>query len=381
MAAPTPTASEIGELVSANTDFRFDLFAELADPGTHENVVMSPLSVSMALAMTYNGAGGETQRAMAKALGLTGMELSQVNQANQALLQHLAELNPEVEISIANSIWAREGVEFYPSFLERTREHLGAQITPLDFGDPQSVDIINGWVDENTKGKIKKIIDSIEPAHVMFLINTVYFNGQWWLWPFDKSKTTERTFHLADGREKQHPMMSRYGKFLYLAEDDFQAVRLPYAKPQVAMYVFLPDSDSTLGEFLGSLSLENWSNWMSRFIEGHGDIVLPRFKSESEHMLNDALKALGMGIAFGPEADFSAMGPDNLWIDEARHKAIVEVNEEGTEAAAVTSAVAVPLSGSSLEFDFMADRPFFFAIRDDLSGAILFMGAVFDPEE
>lgn len=367
-------------LISANTEFGFNLFAEIIEQDTGENVFISPLSVSTALAMTYNGAAGETQQAMAKALRLEGMDLGEVNRASAALLRSLGGLNPEVELNIANSLWTRQGVEFRPDFLERNREHFGAEIASLDFNDPKAKQTINQWVDTNTKGKIDKIIEQIEPNDVMFLINAIYFNGTW-LFPFDKEKTTERVFHLPDGTQKQHPMMSQPGKYLYLKGENFQAVKLPYRKPQIGMYVFLPDPDSSLEEFLSGLNAQDWETWMSQFKEGGGDIVLPRFKLEYESKLNDALKALGMGIAFGGSADFSAMSPGpGLYIDRVKHKAVVDVNEEGTEAAAVTM-VVMAVSAPIFSFDFVVDRPFFFVIRDENTGTVLFMGAVFKPEE
>ena len=367
-------------LISANTEFGFNLLAELLKQDPGESVFVSPLSVSTALAMTYNGAAGETQQAMAKALRLEGMDLEEVNRGSAALFRSLGGLNPEVELNIANSLWVRQGVEFRPDFLERNREHFGAEIASLDFNDPEARQTINQWVDTNTNGKIKKIIEQIERNDVMFLINTIYFNGTW-LFPFDKEKTTERVFHLPDGTQKQHPMMSQAGKFLYLKGENFQAVRLPYRKPQIGMYVFLPDPDSSLEGFLSGLNAQGWETWMSQFEEGGGDIVLPRFKLEYESKLNDALTALGMGIAFGGSADFSAMSPaPGLYIDRVKHKAVVEVNEEGTEAAAATM-VVMNVSAPGLTFDFVVDRPFFFAIRDENTGTMLFMGAVFKPEK
>ena len=355
------------------------MFAELTDKDAGENVFISPLSVAMALAMTYNGAAGETQEAMALALRLGELELGEVNGANAALLQMLDGLNPDIEINIANSLWACQGVDFSADFLGRNGEFYRAQVTSLDFADPGAVDTINGWVDDSTNGKIDSIIDRIIPNHVLFLINAIYFNGTW-LVPFDEGNTTERVFHLADGSEKQHAMMSRSGKFRYLRGEGFQALKLPYQKPQVGMYVFLPDPDSDLDEFLENLTAEKWELWLSQFDRAEGDVVLPRFKMEYEARLNDPLTALGMGIAIGGGADFSAMGSGDLFIDSVFHKAVVEVNEVGTEAAAAT-VVVTATSMAAFRFDFIVDRPFFFALHDDLTETVLFMGAVYEPEE
>jgi len=369
-----------GRLASANAEFGFDLFSRLAEQDAGKNLFMSPLSVSIALAMTYNGAAGETQKAMSNALKFRDMNLEDVNRAILALRRILLDLNPEIAVNIANSLWAREGVEFKADFLERNRQFIGAEVTSLDFGDPEVAGVINRWVDKKTGGKIDSVIDRISPDQVMFLINAIYFNGTW-LFPFDEDKTTERTFHLSDGTEKQHPMMSHSGKkFLYLKSEDFQALKLPYRKPQVGMFIFLPDPESDLDEFLGHLNDENWNDWMSQFKVGMGEVVIPRFKMEYEARLDDALKRMGMEIAFSEGADFSAMAPGGLFIDEVKHKAVVEVNEVGTEAAAVTT-VAVAVSAPNLRFDFVVDRPFFFAISDDNTDTVLFMGAVYAPEE
>jgi serpin B len=372
------------ELASANVAFGFDLFAQLVRQDASKNLFISPISVSTALAMAYNGAAGETQRAMAEALRLQGLELPKVNQAYLALLNSLGGLNPEVEVSIANSIWGRKGILWNEGFLARNRTYYRAEVTSLDF-DPAARDSINNWVSDKTKGKIKGVVDDIKQSDVMFLINAIYFNGTW-LSPFDKKLTTDHTFHLAGGAEKLHPMMSQHGRFMYLKGDGFQAVKLPYKKPQVGMHVFLPDEGSSLEQFLKSVNGESWQSWMSRFSQAEGDVVLPRFKLEYKAELSSALTALGMGVAFTDQADLSGMVepqtvlPGGLYIDSVLHKAVVDVNEEGTEAAAVTSVVVGVTSMPAFTFHFVADRPFFFAICDEGTGTILFMGAVFDPQ-
>ena len=376
-----PSAASLEKLVAANTEFGFNLLAELRKQGPGENIFISPLSISTALAMTYNGAAGDTARAMAETLKLGDMNLDEVNRASAALLANLDGLNPQIEVNISNSLWARRGVEFRADFLERNQVHFGAEVTSLDFNDPNAKDVINDWVERSTKGKIDSIVDRIDPLDVLFLINAIYFNGQWWPSPFDKTKTKEQEFYLADGTTNSHPMMSRSGKFDYLKGETFRAVKLPYTNRQVGMYVFLPNPDSSLDEFLERLTVGKWQSWMRQFSKAQGPIVLPRFKLEYESELNGALVSRGMGPAFDPsQADFSGMHiGGGLSIDRVMHKAVVEVNEEGTEAAAVT---AVEIEKSLLlQFEFVVDRPFFFAIRDDETGAILFMGAVYEPEE
>ena len=362
-------------VASANTRFGFNLLADVGsrEPGT--NIFISPLSISIALTMTYNGAVGETQHAMAEVLEIEELELDTVNRSNAALRESLESRGSEVQLSIANSIWGRQGVEFNPDFLNRNQEFFDAEIAALDFSAPEAAETINGWVDTNTKGKIKKIVQRIDPRTLIMLINAIYFKGSWQE-EFDKSRTRDGIFHLSDGSEKQVPMMTREGAYPYFRGDTFEAANLPYGDGNVSMYIFLPNRDSNLDEFLGGLNPENWENWLTQFNEVMDDslMILPRFKLEYEVKLNDTLKTLGMEVAFGGGADFTGMGP-SLFISEVRHKAFVEVNEEGTEAAAVTVVVGVESAPPS----FIVDRPFFFAIYDDRTKSILFMGVVVEP--
>ena len=366
------------EVISANTLFGFNLFSELVREDAGKNVFISPLSISIALGMTYNGAAGETQEAMAKALELKGMKLEEVNSGYAGLMKDLKSSDPKVELLIANSLWARREVEFEPGFLKRNKEFYRARITTLDFADPGSPGAINKWVSENTKGKIKKIVEQIDPQTVMFLINAIYFRGKWGC-EFDKSRTKDGIFHLLDGTEKSVPMMSQSGRYRYYRGKGFQAVSLPYGDGRMSMYIFLPDEGSSLSDFLAGLNRENWGKWLPLFHYMEGDIRLPRFKLEYEKSLNNALGSLGMGIAFDPgKADFRRMSDTTLYIHSVLHKAVVEVNEEGTVAAAVTS-VMMGITSVPERFTFIVNRPFFFAIHDNQTNSLLFMGAVVKP--
>ena len=238
---------------------------------------------------------------------------------------------------------------------------------------------------KNTEGKIDRIIDRIEPEAVLFLINGIYFKGQWQI-SFDKEKTKEDIFRLAGGTQKKLPMMFQSRRFLYQKGKGFQAVALPYGAGRISMYVFLPDEQTTLDQFERNLTIENWQSWMNTFRFVPGDLTLPRFKVEYDASLNDMLKALGMAEAFDPSrADFSGIaGPsagNRVFISEVKHKALAEVNEEGTVAAAVTSVGIFTTSAQPPQepFTMKVDRPFFFAIRDNTTGVVLFMGSVADP--
>ena len=364
---------DVSSVASANTRFGFKLLQDLRERDSGANIFISPLSISIALTMTYNGAVGETEHAMAEVLEIEGLDRDAVNHSNAALRNSLENPDPKVEISIANSIWSRQGVEFNADFLERNRVFFGAEIASLDFSAPQATETINEWVNTNTNGKIEKIVDRISPQTLLFLINAIYFKGNWQD-EFDKSQTRPGIFHLSDGNEKRVEMMRREGEYPYFRGENFEATSLPYGDGRLGMYIFLPNRDSNLNKFLGNLNAGNWGDWISQFQDRRHDMMLPRFKLEYEVSLNDTLEALGMGIAFGSGADFSGMGP-SLFISEVKHKTFVEVNEEGTEAAAVTAVVGV----KSVPSVFRVDRPFFFAIYDTEMETVLFMGVVTEP--
>jgi serine protease inhibitor len=371
------------QLVSANTKFGFKLFAEVAKQDAGKNVFISPASVGLALAMTYNGAVGETKQGMQSALEIQGMNHLELNQAYSQLRAALESADPKVQLSIANSLWGKKGLTFNPDFIQRNKQYYGAEVTALDFGDPGAASTINSWVSDKTKGKIDKIIDKIDAQAILFLINAIYFKGSWTV-EFDKAKTREDQFTTLAGKPKRHPMMHQSGKYRYFEGQGFQAVSLPYGNGRISMYLFLPATGSSLVEFQKNLSAANWDTWMREFAVTDGEIAVPRFKVEYEITMNDALKALGMGIAFdASRADLSGIikTSENAFISEVKHKTFVEVNEEGTEAAAATSVGVFTTSVMQPRkpFRMIVDRPFFCAIRDNQTGTLLFMGSITDP--
>ncbi|MEM6401431.1 MAG: serpin family protein [Cyanobacteria bacterium P01_D01_bin.116] len=369
------------KLVSANTKFGFNLFSQLLVKDNKKNIFVSPSSIAFALAMTYNGADGSTQEAMAKALELQGMNLAQINSNYAELKTSLENPDSQVTLNIANSLWADKNVSLKSDFIQKNQEFYQAKLTNLNFADSDTPNKINSWVKENTQGKIDKIIDKIDPNQVLFLLNAIYFKGSWTK-EFDPEKTSELPFYLLSGEEKKHPMMSQSGDYKYYESEKFQAVSLPYGKNgRVSFYVFLPKQNSDLNSFYESLNAANWEKWMSQFALRNGSVRLPRFKMDYEAKLNDALSALGMEEAFSNNANFSEMG-NNLKISQVKHKTFVEVNEEGTEAAATTS-VGIQLTSakppSQKPFRMIVDRPFFCAIRDNQTGSVLFMGSIVEP--
>jgi serine protease inhibitor len=370
-------------LVAADTKFGFNLYSQLTRQGADKNIFISPASIAMALAMTYNGANGETRQAMMRTLELQGLTPVEINAANAQLKSALENADPKVKLEIANSLWARQGVQFQSEFVKANKESYKAEVAELNFNNPSAVATINSWVSKSTHGKIDKIVDQISSDTLLFLINAIYFKGSWTA-KFDATLTTPEDFTLASGKQKKLPMMSQSGSYSYFENDKFQAVALPYGDKRMNMYVFLPKENSTLADFHQSLNAQNWGDWMSRFKQMKGDISLPKFKVEYETTLKGILSSLGMGTAFDEHADFSAMlkPPAKAFISEVKHKAFAEVNEEGTEAAAVTS---VEMRTTSLgppprTFRMDVDHPFFFAIRDNQTGAVLFMGSIAEPQ-
>jgi serpin B len=367
-------------IVSANTRFGFELFAQLAEEDAGKNLFISPASIAIALTLVYNGAGGRTREAMARTLALEGMSLDEVNQAGAALIEALQGADPQVRLAIANGLWAAQDVALKPAFLHELRETYDAEIAAVDFSDPAILKRINDWVKARTEGKIDAILSRLDPATLLVLVNAIYFKGAWTT-PFEEEKTRDGPFTLLDGSRKSVPMMAQSGSYRTYRGQGFQAVRLPYGAGRTAMYIFLPDRGSSLGAFQERLAAESWNAWMVRFRQMEGSIVLPRFKLAYEKTLNGPLAALGMGIAFGRGADFSALSDTPSYISKVIHKAFVEVNEEGTEAAAATAVVMMKAMMMPQEtFRMVVDRPFFCAIRDDRTGALLFMGSIVDPD-
>lgn len=370
-------------VTAANKKFGFKLFSEILKQHSStnsQNILISPTSVAIALAMAYNGAGGETQQVMAKTLELQGISLQEVNSANAALTTTLQNLD-DIQLNIANSLWARQDYLLKPDFIQRNQGFYAAQIANLNFSDPNALATINNWVKQSTSGRSDRIVDRINSDEVLFLLNAIYFKGQWTN-EFDKQKTRKYPFYLASGGQKQHPMMSQSGKYRYYENEKFQAVNLPYGNDgRLSLYVFLPRQNSNLSAFYQDLNAENWDKWVTQFSDRQGAIRLPRFKVESDFTLNDTLKALGMGVAFEEGANFSDMG-ENLALSEVKQKTFVEVSEEGTEAAATTS-VGVELIAAKPQkqpFQMIVERPFFYAIRDNQTSTVLFMGSIQEPQ-
>jgi len=366
-------------LVKANTGFGFNIFKELAAEDEDSNIFISPLSILLALAMTYNGAVGDTNLAMAEALGFNEFDLEELNSGFHDLLVSIKNADSDIELSIANSIWYKLGYEVNQDFIDRNKKYYSSEVNEIDFAAPEALDTINDWIEDATKEKIEKMLDVIPADAVMYLINAIYFKGNW-TYPFEESMTADDDFYLLDGTIKKVPMMSQKGNFAYFDGDGFSAVMLPYGQEKMAMYIILPDEGVEIDSVIESLDEGSWNEIRQSFSGTEVSLVMPKYKMEyGVKLINDVLTNLGMGIAFSLEADFSGISP-GIFISRVLHKAVIEVNEKGSEAAAAT---VVEMEESTMEpteiVEFIVNRPFFFTISDDRSGSILFMGKVVEP--
>ncbi len=387
-----PTSSPTGpfeltaaekNLIESDNRFGIKLFQKIVEAEGDNNVFISPLSVAMSLGMAYNGAGGGTREAMGQILELSGLSIEQVNESYQYLIETLTGLDPTVRFEIANSIWYDQTFpEPQAGFLAACQDYFSALVTGLDFGASDAAATINTWVEDQTNGRIDQIVDDpINPLYVMFLINAIYFKGDW-TYRFDEDLTEDDIFFLPDGSEKICRMMAQRGRYWHYTGDGFWALDLPYGDADFRMTIVLPDEGVDLDSLIAGIDPVNWDqslmdDWLTNLHRDSLDIFIPRFALEYELTLKEVLTALGMGVAFTPAADFTNMyTAGGVWIDEVKHKTFVEVNEEGTEAAAVTSTAVATGIGEDV---FHVNRPFAFVIRENYSGTILFIGKIVDP--
>ena len=367
-------------LAAADNAFGFKLIQQVAKDRPVTNISISPYSAATVLHMVGSGAEGTTKAEMQRVLETTGLPSKDVGAANKEIAQSLNNASGHVTLTTANAIWYRPNTSIKPTFISTNQQFYGATVEPLNFADPHSLGIINTWASDKTQGKIKRLADGMIDGDntQLFLASAIYFKGKW-AKPFPVKDTRDQSFHLQGGGEKPIPMMRESTHLDYAEGSGYQAVRLPYDGENLAMYVFLPDSSSSPEAVLAKLSGGSWRHEIqSRFRYGEGTLVLPKFRIEYSVELIAPLRSLGMRAAFDPStANFSGIAL-GLFISAARQKTFVEVNEEGTEAAAVT-AVAPSLTGLTPRFEMIVDRPFLFLIEDKQTQTILFMGVVFDP--
>ena len=374
-ALPRPLTDAEAFVGSAGNRFSFDLLRQVNLAQQDENVFLSPLSASMALGMTLNGAAGATADEMRRALGFGEVSEQSINDGYRGLIGLLRGLDRSTDVRVANAIFHRHDYPFEQSFLETGRRYFDAEVRGLDFAAPATLGTINDWVSRGTNGKIPTILDRITPNEVMFLINAVYFKGSWRS-RFDPRATADAEFRTIDGSSQ--PMKLMYQKtanLRYLETADFQAVDLLYGNSAYAMTVLLPKPETNVNALVASLSDAAWAEWSQGFEEQEVELYLPKLKLEYERTLNEDLQALGMRLAFDG-ADFSRMSPRGrgLEISYVKQKTFVDIHEEGPEAAAAT---VVAVIERALPSSVMrVDRPFLFAIRERFSGTILFVGKI-----
>ncbi|MGI6394682.1 MAG: serpin family protein [bacterium] len=373
------------EIVEANSGLAMRLFKEIAMSEPGENVMISPLSISIAMAMVTNGASEENLEEMKNVLGFGKMEMETVNKQFYELIQSLVEADKDLLLTIANSVWMDEGFEsrVFETFLNALIENYEAEPYAIDFSSDGATDLINGWVKDNTNGKIEEIVEEIGADVVMYLINAIYFKAAWTV-SFDKDNTYEGTFTTSSGEDVKVELMSasREQEFDFYSsgweEDDYSVVRIPYGREKFAFYgVISNDYDKPIDELIEEMEQSGIDTYFKNLSQQEVPVVLPKFKFEYEKPLVETFQILGMEKAFieGGFLNLAENG-EGLYISDIKHKTFIEVNEEGTEAAAVTSVEVGEMSSPS---GFYGTRPFAFFIRDDRSGTILFAGKVEDP--
>jgi serine protease inhibitor len=366
-------------IIQNTNDFGIRIFKNMNSTAGNTNLFISPLSISMALGMTYNGSAGSTKTAFESTLGFTGFDQKDINITYKTLLDYFPTCDNKVTLDIANSIWYRQDFPVLQNFIDTNKKYFNAMISPLDFSDPGAKDIINKWVSDNTNNKIPSIINEISSDNVMFLINAVYFKGLFKM-TFDKTKTTDAPFKLTDGTIKQVLMMNQKASHMFFENSVFSSIEMPYNNGRFNIEIFVPKDGSTVNDIIDQITVPVWNSWLSSYTKQQEVTVsMPKFKFSYEETLNNSLTALGLGVAFNSTADFTNINrAGNLLISEVKHKTYVDVNEEGTEAAAVTS-IGISVTSIGNPIIFSVDRPFLFMISEKESKSILFMGKVVDP--
>ncbi len=367
------------KVLDAGQRFGFELFKEVYELSGQENMMISSLSTSYALGMTYNGSAGTTRDAFRDVLHYGELDDQEVNESYKDLMGQLLHLDKQVEFSIANSIWYRLGYPVLDDFISINRDYFDAAVEELDFSDPGAKDIINGWIEDKTNDKIQDMLDYIPSSAVMYLVNAIYFNAKW-KYQFDAEETSSGDFHLGDGGVSQAEFMKVNGAFNFLAGENFTAVELPYGDSAFSMVLMLPNGNSSLDELVDGMDEDAWKSMLASPMVQNIQIEIPKFKYGFKSLLNDPLVNLGLGVAFGGGADFTRITPGGgIYISRVIHQTFIDVQEEGTEAAAATIVELREFSSPGGGSFFKADRPFLYVIKENSTSAILFMGKVEKP--
>ena len=371
-------------IVAANNAFGFHLYAALAKADATKNIFISPVSIEYCLAMVANGAQGDTYTQMAQTLGWGDLPLAQVNAGFQTLTHNLLIADPQVQLTLADSLWLDSKSTFLPAFTDANTQYFGAELRAVSFTDPATVPAINGWVKAKTQGMIPTLIskDDVDGTTLLMLLNALYFKGAWTT-PFDAKLTTDQPFTLADGTTPAVKMMQCAGNLSYYEDANLQMVRLPYGDGHLSMVVILPAAGQTLDATAQAVfTAASWTDYATKLRSLPGTLDLPRFAAHYSADLPTALQALGMTDAFTGKANFSGISTTPCYINKVKHKTALEVNEEGTKAAAVTAVgMRVGAAFHRLEAPFVmnVNHPFLLALQNE-DGALLFLGQITKPE-
>jgi serine protease inhibitor len=362
-------------IVTADNTFGLNLFQNLTS-GASGNVAIAPISVAMALQIVYNGAGGATQQGMAQTLALGSLSTQDLNNDNAALQGSLLNPDPQVQLTIANSLWMHLDANTVPAaFAQMDQTYYGATVG--DLADAPAN--VNNWVSTETDGLITSILPSANYASVVAVIaNVIYFKGQWST-EFDPSLTAAAPFTLMDGSQVSVPMMHQSATYGYLQGANFQAVRIPYGAGRLSMLVVMPDAGTSLSSFVASLTPAMLNGWEGQLQTGMGNLSMPKFTATFGASLVQPLSTLGMQAAFCPDPQASFPGIGLTCIQDVEHKTVVEVDESGTVAAGATTVTLTPTAVPAPLFTLTLDHPFLYAIRDDQTGELLFIGAMTNP--
>ncbi|HPF66024.1 serpin family protein [Lentimicrobium sp.] len=362
-----------GLMISQSNSFGIDLFREtaLVEEG---NLMLSPLSASTALSMLLNGCGAETFTQIRDMLGYESLSLDEINENYNSLVSQLLAIDPKIQLALANAVWYRQDFEVKTPFLDRMQTTYKASTGSLDFLSPEALTTINNWAKDNTNGKIEKVLDEISPDAVMFLMNALYFKGDW-TYKFDKSATAPLPFYPANGNAADVDMMNAEFPFKSFYGNNYKAIELPYGQQNFAMVLVMPSGP--LGSFINGFNGPVWqeiTSGLDASTAQTAELMMPKFRFDFEKVLNDQLKAMGMTDAFSPGmADLSGISDADIYVSFVKQNTFIDVNEEGTEAAAVTT---IGIEYTSIPEPVVIDKPFIFAIRERLTNTLLFIGKV-----